>query len=451
MEILSTKVAFYFFNHLRNIRSCKHLMNALVLKIVYLRKAFVNMNRLVIIGNGFDLAHGLPTSYKDFIDDYWNRVTGASHDDDFVSFENLVQDFKFDKVKNLEGLANFIMQHDEKIKFSEAEIYHEYGNNNIGKYPRKHILNYKNTFFRLINQKATQNLVDIENEYYRQLKGIVNLKSENRVVDEDAFEISRKDKIIKLNTEFDQVKNSLEKYLNDKIIMDEERVITISDLFKINSGTDKYFFEFPSEDVKELKEFYKEDIPDKRKEVITYCLNFNYTKTIDKYISFTKEYGENRSFGKIENLQIHGRLNDNSNKINFGFGDEMDEDYKIIENLDDNEYLKNFKSFQYLQNSNYKNLLDFIDSDKFQVLIMGHSCGLSDRTLLNTVFEHNNCRSIKVFYHETKDEHGKIVKDNYTKIIQNISRHFNKKKLMREKIVNKTLCQPLPQVKLPLK
>lgn len=29
------------------------------------------MNRLVIIGNGFDLAHGLPTSYKDFIDDFW--------------------------------------------------------------------------------------------------------------------------------------------------------------------------------------------------------------------------------------------------------------------------------------------------------------------------------------------------------------------------------------------
>ena len=27
------------------------------------------MNRLVLIGNGFDLAHGLKTSYEDFI--YW--------------------------------------------------------------------------------------------------------------------------------------------------------------------------------------------------------------------------------------------------------------------------------------------------------------------------------------------------------------------------------------------
>ena len=31
------------------------------------------MNRLVIIGNGFDMAHGLKTSYMDFINWYWDR------------------------------------------------------------------------------------------------------------------------------------------------------------------------------------------------------------------------------------------------------------------------------------------------------------------------------------------------------------------------------------------
>ena len=29
------------------------------------------MNRLIIIGNGFDMAHGLKTSYMDFINWYW--------------------------------------------------------------------------------------------------------------------------------------------------------------------------------------------------------------------------------------------------------------------------------------------------------------------------------------------------------------------------------------------
>ncbi|APA00912.1 hypothetical protein BIW12_07550 [Flavobacterium commune] len=172
---------------------------------------------------------------------------------------------------------------------------------------------------------------------------------------------------------------------------------------------------------------------------MTCFLSFNYTKVVEQYYNIF-------AFSKQINY-IHGKLNTSVNKVNFGFGDEMDDDYKLIENIDDNEYLKNFKSFQYLQNSNYKSLLDFVESDKkFQVYIMGHSCGLSDRTMLNTIFEHSNCISIKVFYHQREDG-----SDNYTEIIQNISRHFNKKKLMREKIVNKTLCHPLPQIQLPKK
>lgn len=31
------------------------------------------MNRIILIGNGFDLAHGLPTRYEDFITWYWEK------------------------------------------------------------------------------------------------------------------------------------------------------------------------------------------------------------------------------------------------------------------------------------------------------------------------------------------------------------------------------------------
>ena len=31
------------------------------------------MNRIILVGNGFDLAHSLPTSYKDFINWYWEE------------------------------------------------------------------------------------------------------------------------------------------------------------------------------------------------------------------------------------------------------------------------------------------------------------------------------------------------------------------------------------------
>ncbi|MDZ7778214.1 MAG: hypothetical protein U5L09_22640 [Bacteroidales bacterium] len=62
--------------------------------------------------------------------------------------------------------------------------------------------------------------------------------------------------------------------------------------------------------------------------------------------------------------------------IIFGFGDEIDEKYKEIENLNDNQYLENIKSIKYLETDNYKRLLEYINSDSYQVLIMGHSCGI---------------------------------------------------------------------------
>jgi hypothetical protein len=83
-------------------------------------------------------------------------------------------------------------------------------------------------------------------------------------------------------------------------------------------------------------------------------------------------------------------------------------------------------------------MLNFIKLDKYQVYIMGHSCGISDKTLLNTLFEHENCLSIKVFYHDRGDG-----TDNHNDIVSNISRNFTKKELFRERIVPKEDSEPL--------
>jgi hypothetical protein len=163
-------------------------------------------------------------------------------------------------------------------------------------------------------------------------------------------------------------------------------------------------------------------------------LNFNYTSSLFPYIYH--HFG-NFDHGRAFEIKIHGSVYD---EINFGFGDEMDDDYKLIENLNENIYLKNFKSFGYSKNASYRRLIDFIDSQKFKLYIMGHSCGISDRILLNTIFEHENCESIQIFYHKKSDG-----TDNFTTIVQNMSRHFNDKKMMRSKIINKDLCSPLPQ------
>ena len=91
---------------------------------------------------------------------------------------------------------------------------------------------------------------------------------------------------------------------------------------------------------------------------------------------------------------------------------------------------------------NYRVLLSFLDSGPYQVIIMGHSCGNSDRTLLNTIFEHENCVSIKLYYYQKEDG-----VDDYLEKVQNISRNFNDMKLMRARVVNKTQCEPLMKQK----
>lgn len=159
-------------------------------------------------------------------------------------------------------------------------------------------------------------------------------------------------------------------------------------------------------------------------------LNFNYTHTADIYHNYKGVFIQNH---------IHGEISDPKSII-FGYGDELDDKFKELKAHKNNACLSHIKSIKYLEAPNYRGMLSFIESAPFQVLIMGHSCGNSDRTLLNTIFEHPNCVSIKPYYYIT-DKEKKT--DNYIDLVQHISRNFNDMKLMRDRVVNKTQCAPL--------
>ena len=51
---------------------------------------------------------------------------------------------------------------------------------------------------------------------------------------------------------------------------------------------------------------------------------------------------------KIEIKHIHGDL-EHPESVIFGYGDELDRDYKDLARLNDNEYLRNIKSIKYLE------------------------------------------------------------------------------------------------------
>lgn len=408
------------------------------------------MNKLFIIGNGFDLAHGYPTAYADFVKWIWNNIHKDPTNEKFKNLITINTDFPFLRQYNENLKTNINCYSDFLYDFNS------YKKHNIGidsfdlsaKYRRIDIYNFKNKFFfELCLYFPDAKWSDIESLFYKILTDLLNGNRSTSRIDIDT-----------LNKNLEEIKSLFSTYLFENVKYPKVNFKTpFTDLLKYKSkilegitipkdSTD-YLNEFPVglySDLVEFNRILKESEskgfwPKYEASPETLILDFNYTNTIRNYldsINFTT-----REYGRITHLQIHGELNNVKNPINLGFGDEMDDHYKTLEKKNDNRYLRYIKSFMYSNNTNYRKLLNWIDSHDFQVFILGHSCGLSDRIMLNTIFEHERCKSIKLYYYQYEEDG--IENDDFTDKVQNISRHFNKKKQMRDKIVDKSLSQPL--------
>ncbi len=355
------------------------------------------MNRLVLIGNGFDLAHGLKTSYKDFFYWYWKQRTH-----DFIDNITNVSKDVLCTITNMENTPwNVSLLYDMDLKHGDGQEIYEYLNG----HPETFKIDYSELFGNICKSIDTKRWVDIENEYYSLL---VLLYSHV------------KDNYLNLNKQLANLRDKLIEYLkleSNCIVESKDCIID-----KLNSPILRQEVAVSSSVYNDIR--YDDTINPES----TMLLSFNYTNIIKRY---------ERNVPRIETNYIHGNI-DNAQSVIFGYGDELDEGYKKLSNQNDNEALRYIKSIRYLESDNYRRMLEFIESAPFQVCIMGHSCGNSDRTLLNTLFEHKNCISIKPYYYI--NEKGK---DNYLELVQNISRNFTDMKLMRDRVVNKTYCKPL--------
>lgn len=424
------------------------------------------MNRIILVGNGFDLAHGLKTSYADFIDWYWDKRIFDLHD----NYSKVSKDI----LCTITSLSDNTWQY---FYWLNQSVLHSTPGKEVIKQLLADKANYqitKSDFFSMISSSDPQ-WSNIENTYYRLLFPFIG----------NSFFPYYDNKPKELNEELAYVRTLLIKYLKtvqENCISDEivyldiieklyapfkPRDISIGaklewkrfvdERFKFDSNIrwddvsdwDELLEAFDVKDRKQSKQEIKQFIKSYQEQVgymgiesivkhefpghfllpnRIMLLNFNYTNTADLYLRKNERFVINH---------IHGNLNEPDSVI-FGYGDELDENYKKMLEKNDNEYLRNIKSVKYLESSNYRNLLEFMESSPYQIFIMGHSCGNSDRTLLNTLFEHRNCVSIKPFYHKWDDG-----TDNYMELVQNISRNFTDMKLMRDRVVNKTFCDTI--------
>lgn len=405
------------------------------------------INRLIIIGNGFDLAHDMKTKYKDFVNGYLEQEIGKHRG--------------WDSPKKTEDKLMSIIPSKNPV-----EVLHDKYNDNLT--PKENLdkvracgydIKLSPFFDKIIEDIEEKNWVDIEYAYYEYLRDICNKP-----------ELSKKEvseKIDELNGEMKCITSELAKYLRKqdeeyKNTNDAEMILEIIRPLRSQEmavSAEKYWNEFVvqrennSSYQDQTKYFrdndfyvepkYKSDdetdvyklFPEK-----VFLLSFNYTRYIEsKFRNILPTMLVNAFDGDQIVHHIHGDLND-ENSIIFGYGDDSDEMYESLLNKH-NRLLENDKTTRYMSSAKYKNLFGFIESAPFQVCIMGHSCGGSDRTLLRDIFQHKKCISIKPYYWEQSKD-----KNNYQDILTNIRRCFDDKKLMRDRVVNKEFCEPFPQI-----
>ena len=383
------------------------------------------MNRIVLVGNGFDLAHDLPTKYEDFFNWYLEeRINSLKKEGTRISKDALCA-FQLRNTTSYRSWNNFFLTAGDWLPECKPEELISYFVKNSDIF----IVEFTPLFNRIFQSFQTKGWVDIENEYYILLRSF----------------LSRPEYVTpaELNNELDYIRLKLGEYLRDvenKYITEDILNKDICELilepfyqedisiFALDDYNNLPKDTLSNSDIKFGKRIYIKHMLPSPKYIM--AIDFNYTKTANMYMVDNPRYIVNH---------IHGYLN-NLDSVIFGYGDELDINYNDLLRLNDNEYLRNIKSIKYLETDNYRKIISFIESDKYQIYIMGHSCGNSDRTLMNALFEHRNCVSIKPFYYKSQDGN-----DNYQDIIQNISRNFTDMQLMRVRVVNKKYCEPLPQ------
>jgi len=366
------------------------------------------MNRIILIGNGFDLAHGLKTKYEHFINDFWNRkkeeVLGRQgfnndrrhgytcYEDDTIRIK--ISHFNDDIAKVQRHLKNEWykrLQMTAQNGYDWLETIKEpIRIGDIGSFET--IVEHKNVFLENISKRvSSRSWVDIEEEYYLALNRCLN--------DENGRLVER------LNREFLFITNELKNYLRRQVFVE------MSELTGLREN------------------IYSDINPDTSLNKILF-LNFNYTSTEKQYVSNDQQVSDV--------IHIHGDLENPDNPIIFGYGDDTGEEYRNIKNKNDNRYLENIKQTKYLETDNYEKLLRFVESDEYEMFIMGHSCGISDRVLLNKIFMHENCLSIKIFYHKRSHD-----SDDHSNIIRNMLRNVADEASLMKKIVSKNDSVPL--------
>lgn len=351
---------------------------------------------ILIIGNGFDLAHQLPTKYTDFLNfmKFINRI--ENFNGTFEKFKIDNDKYKFSELNvNIQKYISGVIEDDSKKNVDIVDIWNNRKSADDKSDRVKHVermieLSSKNIWFEWFQEQLDihPNWVDFESEISRVVQGVENLipliplkieiishmPSYQRLINKIIFASRASDKNITL-AEIETIKGKMLTDLNNLIRCFE---IYLEDLVK-------------NIDISQLSlDIYNLNI-DK-------ILSFNYTNT------YQKLYDPN-----VECAHIHGKADINndtkSNNMVLGIDDYLKGDEKFT-NTNFIEFKKYYQRLIKGTNCDYKKWIDEINKSftKHNVYIFGHSLASTDRDVLLDFIE--NEKTIITIYYNNSNQYS---------------------------------------------
>ena len=369
---------------------------------------------ILLIGNGFDLAHGLPTKYRDFLD--FCQGIEILYSDNFTSLEDYNKKLKetlrqdvSPKVLDICESAYFTnIDSGPNLDDDEYQQYLYFRNTIRELYELIH----NNVWIQYFNERASrigENWIDFESE----ISAVVQSLDAAYPISGDLSTLATK--IWRISTWsfrdafHDTVTDAFINFLNKELV----KLIRALEIYIsgfINGST----IEQKNPDIDVL-------YPDR-------VLSFNYSDTYERIYGRKRVHGSGRS---IAYDYIHGKAELGNNKDNCNLVLGIDEYLQDEEKNTNLRFLTFKKFYQRIYKSTDSQYLEWIDivqatARPSWLHIFGHSLDVTDRDVLKALICCKNMQTRILYYRRYKDD-----KQALGKLIHNLIRILGPEELIQ--------------------
>ncbi|MFQ7110052.1 MAG: AbiH family protein [Anaerovoracaceae bacterium] len=336
--------------------------------------------KVLMIGNGFDLAHGLETKYTDFLKfvEQFNRVYDINErDSDFYLRSGNFMQFLVSLFRDNSIESRHIIKEFRQITLENIWVNHFNEVLDVKKNIGENWIDFEKEIERVIGWmeksiSTCKSFMDIVNLYEREHVTVAFLTDLNIEIEKFKFTKSS-------NTE-ELEKRLIKKYLND--------------LDNLIRALEIYFTLYV---YSQIRENFNDDIISLKLGENDAIISFNYTDTYNKIYKNNLIAPENIHF-------IHGNAvlhNNGNNNMVVGIDETLEGD-EINKNLKYVGFKKYFQRIVKDVDASYTNLFKLSEdeyNEKIEVFVFGHSLDKTDSDIIRRIFTAKNS-IVTVFSHD---------------------------------------------------